>query len=943
MTQRIVVVTFWALLIATTTWFAYHSGKHTLNVSPRLQGPEAELREDTSMRLPEGIGTDQDRYERFHWEMQRLANPTTGQIPDGIHARELKFASQLQVKKKSGNTGAQWQHRGPYNVGGRTRALALDVDDENTIVAGGVTGGMWRSTDGGQSFTKTTSPEQFHSVTCVTQDTRPGKHNIWYHGTGEYYAIISASTVQASGNGIYKSTDSGQSWTLLASTESNTPTTLYENGDFDFVWDIVVDQTDLLNDVVFAAVINGIYRSKDGGATWEAVLGADSTNGNLSEYTTVSITPSGVLYATLTGGAVDQGIWRSNDHGDTWTNITPFGWPNSTQRTVVGIVPQDENKLYFLTNTGGDNHELWFYQYLSGNGSGAGGYWDERTNNLPDQDCKVFYTFNFGPYKSQSGYDMCIAISPADSNLVLLGGTNIYRSEDGWKTANNYDWIGGYRCDYDTPSNYVYPNHHPDQHRMLFLPSNPDVLFSTNDGGMYKTTDILKDSVDWIPLNNGYTNSQFYTIAMEQGESNSNFLVGGMQDNGSYFTNNLHESTPWKGVFYGDGAYAEIPEGRGNYYLSWQGGKVFKFSIDDAGNVQGLTRIDPVGATGYLFIDPFILDPADGNTMYLTAGRYIWRNQALNAIVLDGDEYNPDTINWERIDISNTGSPFTGGSISALDISKADNNILYFGTSTGRVFRLDSLNNGTIVKTDLSNNGLGNGYVASVDVNEYDPNKVLVTYSNYSVPNIYYSTDGGASFTNVTGNLDENPDGSGNGPAVLWTEMIDLTDSTIYFAGTSVGLFSTTLLDGANTVWTQEGTTSIGDVVINMIKTRSYDGKVVVATHGQGVYSTRYKDYVGIKPQPEATVQSFDVMPNPFSQRTNISFELERSEKMSLEVFALDGRLVRTIFTGTLPAGAQQFSWDAADQNGSILSNGAYIIQLTGERYNSTKKVILAR
>lgn len=931
MKKRIAVVSFWAILIVCTVLWAYQQGLRTAQNNSTDQSEQ--VNEDRPAGLPKSIGTPEDRYARFTWERMRLVNPSTGEIPANIRQKELAFANS-KAYKSGASTNTTWNHRGPYNVGGRTRAMAFDVDDSDIIIAGGVTGGMWRSTDGGQSFTKTTRPDQLHSVTCIAQDKRAGKHNVWYQGTGEYYAVIAASSVEGSGNGIYKSTDSGQSWELLSSTTSNTPTTTHANGDFDFVWDIVVDHTDAVKDVVFAAVINGIYKSEDGGTTWDLSLG-DTTAG-VSSYTTVQITDQGVLYAALGSGSPAAGVWRSDDQGDTWIDISPSTLP-STGRIVIGLNPLAD-KLFLLVNRNGSQHQLWHYTYLSGDGSGAGGSWEDRSANLPARNCEVFYDFDFGPYDSQGGYDMAIAISAADTNLVILGGTNVYRSTNAWRTPNDYDWIGGYQCDSITPSNYVYPNHHPDQHKFLFHPSNPSVFFTANDGGIYKTTNVLQSTVSWIPLDNGYMNSQFYTVAIEPGETNSNQIVGGMQDNGTYFTNNLALNNDWKSVFYGDGAYASITTNRDNYYLSWQGGKTFKFDIEDDGTINGLTRIDPTGAGGYLFINPFILDPTDNNTMFLAGGRYIWRNDSLNHIQLDGEEYLPDTLGWFRFDVSKTGNGSSAGTVSALDMSKADNKTLYYGSSAGTLFRLDSVHTNSAVQVPLTHTDFPvNGYIASVDVNENDPLEVLVAFSNYEVLSLFHSTDGGDNWANISGDLEENPDGSGNGPAVIWAEMIDLGDSTLYFAGTSTGLYSTTQLNGANTIWRQEGEQSIGNVVVNMIQTRSYDGLVVVGTHGNGVYSTRFKDYVSTGPELNRNnSMALLCSPNPFHNNIAINFELKSTEKVTADVIDISGKHVAQVFNGKLGPGKQSLNWDGRNTLGDQLPTGTYIVKLqTGKRSTS--------
>ena len=178
----------------------------------------------------------------------------------------------------------------------------------------------------------------------------------------------------------------------------------------------------------------------------------------------------------------------------------------------------------------------------------------------------------------------------------------------------------------------------------------------------------------------------------------------------------------WEWVFYGDGAYCAIPEGRDNYYLSWQTGKTFKFEIDDDGNVLGLTRLDPALAGGHLFINPFILDKNDQNIMYMTIGRYIWRNDSLDAIPIIGDEYNPIEQGWQRVQESYIGFDVQQPSISCLEISREPAHILYYGTSAGGMFRLDDAHAVEPVQTDIKN-GLPNGYVSSVAV---DPMNCLL-------------------------------------------------------------------------------------------------------------------------------------------------------------------------------------------------------------------------
>jgi hypothetical protein len=192
------------------------------------------------------IGSKEDPQARQRWEWLMLRDPATQEIPAGMREKELRFARQLPLAKphprhlRSQET--PWTSAGPYNVGGRTRALRLDVLDENIILAGGVSGGMWRSTDGGQNWTKTTRPDQLHSVTALVQDTRPGRENIWYYGTGELLGNSArGGDAPYRGDGIFKSTDGGQSWQLLPSTSTNRPQTF--DPPFDYIFNLKITPT----------------------------------------------------------------------------------------------------------------------------------------------------------------------------------------------------------------------------------------------------------------------------------------------------------------------------------------------------------------------------------------------------------------------------------------------------------------------------------------------------------------------------------------------------------------------------------------------------------------------------------------------------------------------------------------------------------------------------
>ncbi|MCH8286739.1 hypothetical protein IIB79_09475, partial [candidate division KSB1 bacterium] len=186
------------------------------------------LRDSKEINIPpapvQTVGSVEDLEGRSNYNWMRLHSPKTGEIPRNIRSREIAFAATLPTKEslalrlnKPGSPNEvriyNWARRGPFNVGGRTRALAIDVADstERTILAGGVSGGMWKTTNGGNSWTKTTGLSDLHSVTSLVQDIRSGKTDTWYYGTGEWQGNSAFGGGNASyrGDGIFKSTDGG--------------------------------------------------------------------------------------------------------------------------------------------------------------------------------------------------------------------------------------------------------------------------------------------------------------------------------------------------------------------------------------------------------------------------------------------------------------------------------------------------------------------------------------------------------------------------------------------------------------------------------------------------------------------------------------------------------------------------------------------------------------
>ena len=832
---------------------------------------------------------------RAEYDWQRLKDPKSGKVPNDIERLEMEFAKSaesglsraqfdLSPIMATGDQSSPWISRGPFNVGGRTRALAIDRTDENVILAGGVSGGLWRSVDQGLSWTKLTPGQEHPSITDIVQDPRAGFENIWYYSTGERIGNSASDGGSFfAGNGVYKSTDGGLTFSVLPATQNTTPESFSAADPFDLIFGVDVDPT---NGNLYVATFVGVHRSTDGGATFEEVLTAPFDNES-----DIHITSTGVLYATVASDAVDAGLFRSTDGAPgTWANITPPGFPATFNRTVIHTAPSNENVLYLLSVTPGAGSlgmSIWKYTYVSGDGTGAGGTWEDRSANVPALGGSV------GNFNPQTGYNLFVRVHPTDENMVFIGGTNIYRSFDGFATPiGNDNWIGGYAV---TNNVSLYTNQHPDQHGLEFFPSDPNKAISNNDGGLFLTNDITafdaggpfgNEPVTWSDLNNGYLTTQTYALSIGPGDQ----LQAGFQDQSTWFTNNTGSTNPWTFVAGADGSYNAFNEDGTFRYVSFQNGTTFRQEYSDADSDVPLTQdfITPNGAGGFLFVNPFELDPNDKTIMYMAAGGAIWRNDNLPAAT--------PTVGWTQM----TNASFSG-SASAIGISTLPANVVYIGSTSGQVVRADNANVGNPTGIDVTGTNFPSGAnVTSIDVNPNDANDVIVAFSNYSVISIFRSIDGGNNWTNISGNLEENPDGTGSGPSVRWVTRIGFNDK--FFAATSVGLYSTDELNGASTVWTQEDPDGIGNVVIDQIRKRDSDGLVVLGTHGNGLYSATFE----VTPPPISIVNpiadievDFNSPPTVLDVSTVFQSNVDPPETLSLSVSSDNPGLVLESLSGT--------------------------------------------
>jgi hypothetical protein len=612
---------------------------------------------------------------------------------------------------------------------------------------------------------------------------------------------------------------------------------------------------------------------------------------------------------------------------------------------VIAMNPQNENSLYFLaetpnsgkltTNFRGDIewNSLWHYTYISGTGAGAGGMWEDLSANIP------YPHLELGNFNSQGGYDLIAAVHPGDTNIVFLGGTNLYRSTTGFRDSTHTEHVGGYDPTSSIPFYVNYINHHSDEHAIAFFPSNPDMMIESSDGGIYKTLDNRAQPLAWLELNTGYLTSQFYTIAIDHGTVPNDIILGGTQDNGTWFTNNTNLTTPWTEPGWGDGSYCAIDDGHNNYYTSRQEGKTARMRCDANGNVTAFRRIDPIGAGDYLFINPFVLDPNDSNIMYMASGGAVWRNDSLTYIPLTG-AWDTISTGWFRLPDS---VQTAGVNVTAFGISRTPANRLYYGTSRKFLYRVDNANTTTPVTTDITSALFSAGTnISCVAVDPANADNIMVTFSNYA-PNsvnpcysIFYSSDGGTTFAKAAGNLEQNSAGSGAGPSVRWASIIPTFNGYVYLVGTSVGLYGTNHLTGFNTVWTQLSPNEIGYMVVDMMDFRTSDGYVAIGTHGAGVFSTYINDTLFTSAAEVLPFgMSANVFPNPSTKNISVDFTLIKSENISIKLFDIAGNVVDVLLNEFTAAGQHRITYENKSH-----AAGIYFLKIESEAGREVRKVV---
>ena len=783
--------------------------------------PDEALRFYWAKRSPTGEPMSVSELEEAMAEAAQLPTHTTLQS-SGAYQTTVPLGDAATAASASGTLGS-WQELGPGNIGGRSRALLIHRTQNNLMWTAGVAGGIWKSTNGGASWQPKGDLLVNIAVNSIIQD--PAQDNVLYAGTGE--GFFNADSVR--GQGIFKSTDYGDTWTQLAATN---------NSDFFYVQKLAATRHKK-KQRIYAATRTGIFRSTDAGTTWSKVLDGTSVNGCMDLAIQYFQEDKQNHVFAACGTFAQATVWRALDvdEGQVWE---PVLREPRMGRTSLAISPSNPAIVYALASyynlTVADPQDYALLAVYRSTEHGAAGTWETRVhytdaNKLNTvQLTNPVYAFladcgygSANQFFTQGWYDNTIAVDPKNPDIVWTGGIDLMRSDDGGRTwgVASYWWFDA------TDPNYA----HADSHAITFHPkyngdSNRQV-FAASDGGIHRSDDAraavgttlgqlcgntTPDQIRWASLNNAYQVTQFYHGTVYP---DGNTYFGGTQDNGT-LRGSLTDGQNWEMISGGDGGYVAVATDNTNILYSEYTGKSLQRSLNGGASWTAIYGGVTEAAGNFLFIHPYAMDPTNPQRLWY-GGAFAWRS-------------NNRGTSWTRVSNS------FAARISAWAVAPSDANRVYVGvqhlgtTTSGRVFTTNVATTLAAPATWASAQPR-RGYVSSVAV---DPNNPLVAYATYSTYNftstdgvvntghVFRTADGGVTWTRIDPTLPDMP---------VHSIVVHPSQPDTLYIGTDLGVFVT--LDGGAT-WLRE---NAGFANVATEHLQILGGRLYAFTHGRSVWS----------------------------------------------------------------------------------------------------------
>ncbi|MBL7923747.1 MAG: T9SS type A sorting domain-containing protein [Bacteroidia bacterium] len=865
-----------------------------------LQGKEPSFRamQRSFQTWKDTADLKQARYWKYfkRWEAELQLHTNAQGEPEGFKeyldvlvqsAREKENAQRL--KANSGN----WYPVGPYtlpsnltgymeNGMGRVNCISFHPSDPNTYYVGVAQGGLWKTSNGGQTYTPLTDQLPITRISDIAIDPQNPDHiyisvcDFEYIGFGLFLNGRKRHTHY--GLGVYKSTDGGLSWAPTGLSFQLT------DGDASLIRKIIIDPSN--SSTLVACGVSGMYKSVNGGNNWTQVH--DSLFWDLVQDVSnpsVLYAASGWVESANTGSA---GIYKSTDFGSSWTLLPTGILPRGVvQRIKLAQAPSSPNRLYAITvDTLRGLHAI----YRSDD-SGSTWYLKYNTLNLLDG-------YDGSGSGGQGTYDLALLVHPTDPDKVYVGGINLWASDDG---CNSFDPAGYWTTSYG-------PSIHADVHEIKYQPAT-GYYYLCCDGGLYRSTAILP--ISWNDLNNGspfptvWTNvsdgmnvTSFYRLSSSK--SSTAELLAGAQDNASFY----FDGTDWYTVNGGDGMDNYVDTLQPGTFLSSSQYGYFSFSNDGGFSNSGINA--NVLNENAEWTTPLIADYNTYNTLYIGFENVV-KSQ-------DGGQ------SWTAISGFPSPPNFYGNELSALAVSHSNPDVLiaarrvrYEYANPGSVFRTA---NGGLSWTDVTAGLPDSLYYTAAEIDRSNADIAFISMAGFSAGNKVFKTlNSGNSWINISYNLP-------NIPVNCIKQVPGTLDLVI---ATDIGVY---LLQSGSSTW-QSKSSGLPNVIVSDIEFNPALNKMYISTFGRGIWATDLDVFTGME-ENDALVQYFELHPTlnfgQFSMRNPLN------QDAACTLYNVEGRVISEL---SLPPGERAFSLN--------LPSGLYFLKIRAGTRFEVKRMIVSR
>ncbi len=753
-----------------------------------------------------------------------------------------------------------------------------------------------------------------YSGRCVSIDFGPPSSGVVYVGSA--------------GGGLWKSADDGETW----GTTTDFLPTLAVGAVCVLPWnpDIVLigtgEGTGVGNVTAGKGIFGiGLLKSVDAGATWNATslsYGRAATHG-------FNVIEDNPITHTILAGAND-GLWRSTDEGDTWTRVLANGnffdvkWkPGDAARVYVAkgrdpfLNSQSNNGIYVSADDGltftlagvgqppgstigktkiavtPDNPNVIYAHYVSANTSRSIGIYRSYNDGITWTVRNNSTNMTGG----QGWYNLVLAVDPDNVNRVITGGVNLYTSDDGGQTYVNLNPSAPFG--HETAPHY-------DNHALVYVPSTEaspnNTVWIATDGGPWRSFD---DGATWSPRRAGIITYQFYDICVAQ--SDDIFTMGGTQDNG--IPGRAGEDAWFQSTLTADGMVCNIdPADAQTVYAEWQFGRQVKTTDGGQSWLSIQNGITGDGA----WVTPLAQDANNGNHLYTASSTGTYRTTNGGGVWQNVHSHNPRWISMSPID-GDVVWTVANGSVRRT-------------TDDGATWALMS-------------SFPGNGLETKIHADPVDVSTAFVTFGGYSTggPHAVMTTDGGATWVDITGDFPDQP-------ANAFT--VDPSRPDEWYLGSDIGVWKTT--DGGAT-WLPFGSGMV-NVVITDLELRRSARKLVAGTYGRGVWEIDLPlDPASVEAADPArrTLMLDPPYPQPVSEQTSLRFAARTDQPISLSIVDAQGRRVDSVLgsgAGPDPGGdlgngvIRTVRWSAAG-----FANGVYFAVLRAGDQTLSRKLVVRR